>query len=122
MLPAYPTGLPHAELPAQAEALLDRLRLGHRRNAKVEWLSGGEQQRVAIARALINDPEILIADEPTANLDTELAKEFMAILESFGRAGPHDDPHQPRSAGGRIRRRASGGQHARRRRIGRRAQ
>jgi len=87
MLPAYPTGRPHKELHQRAEALFERLKLGHRRHAKVEWLSGGEQQRVAIARALINDPQVLIADEPTANLDTALAREFMAILESFSAEG-----------------------------------
>ena len=70
-----------------AASLLERLRLSHRGGAKVEWLSGGEQQRVAIARALINDPEVLIADEPTANLDTALAREFLALLESFGQEG-----------------------------------
>ena len=81
MLPAYPLGLPHRELREKAEAQLAALDLGHRREARVEWLSGGEQQRVAIARALINAPEVVIADEPTANLDTALSRQFMGILE-----------------------------------------
>ena len=87
ILPAFPTGRPRAELIAAANELLARLQLGHRAQAKVEWLSGGEQQRVAIARALINDPELIIADEPTANLDTALSREFMTILESFTASG-----------------------------------
>lgn len=87
ILPAFPTGRPRAELITAANELLARLQLGHRAQAKVEWLSGGEQQRVAIARALINDPEIIIADEPTANLDTALSREFMTILESFTASG-----------------------------------
>ena len=87
ILPAFPTGRPRAELVEKAEVLFDQLKLGHRATAKVEWLSGGEQQRVAIARALINDPAVIIADEPTANLDTALAREFMAILEGFTAAG-----------------------------------
>lgn len=87
ILPAFPTGRPRAELIAAANELLARLQLGHRAQAKVEWLSGGEQQRVAIARALINDPEVIIADEPTANLDTTLSREFMTILESFTASG-----------------------------------
>lgn len=81
MLPAYPLGLPHHELRERAEAHLAALDLGHRRTARVEWLSGGEQQRVAIARALINAPKVVIADEPTANLDTALSRQFMGILE-----------------------------------------
>jgi putative ABC transport system ATP-binding protein len=81
MLPAYPLGLAHRELREKAEAQLAALDLGHRRDARVEWLSGGEQQRVAIARALINSPGVVIADEPTANLDTALSKQFMSILE-----------------------------------------
>ncbi|RIX41966.1 MAG: ABC transporter ATP-binding protein [Rhodocyclales bacterium GT-UBC] len=87
ILPALPTGRPRRELVARAEALLAQLQLSHRAAARVEWLSGGEQQRVAIARALINDPEVIVADEPTANLDTVLSGEFMVILESLSAAG-----------------------------------
>ena len=87
ILPGYPGGTPRAQLLARAEALLADLQLAHRRDAKVEWLSGGEQQRVAICRALINDPEILVADEPTANLDSKLSAEFLAILRRLAEAG-----------------------------------
>jgi len=51
--------------------------------SRVEWLSGGEAQRVTIARALINDPAVIIADEPTAHLDTKLSREFMDIIARF---------------------------------------
>ncbi|MFH0934332.1 MAG: ATP-binding cassette domain-containing protein, partial [Pseudomonadota bacterium] len=82
-----PLGGDWRELHARADALLDTFKLGQRRDARVDWLSGGEQQRVAIARALINDPQVVIADEPTANLDTALSREFMAILESLKQQG-----------------------------------
>ena len=87
ILPGYPGGTPRAQLLARAEVLLADLQLAHRRDAKVEWLSGGEQQRVAICRALINDPEILVADEPTANLDSKLSAEFLVILRRLAEAG-----------------------------------
>jgi putative ABC transport system ATP-binding protein len=87
-LPAYPLAPNWPVLHARAGQILEGLGLSHRRHARVEWLSGGEAQRVAIARALINDPPVIIADEPTANLDTRLSEEFLAIvarLKSQGR-------------------------------------
>ncbi len=80
MIPAYPDGEKFAVLRARALALLDLLNLSGKAKAKVEWLSGGETQRVAIARALVNDPEVIIADEPTAHLDSKLSVEFMEIM------------------------------------------
>ncbi|MDZ7750333.1 MAG: ABC transporter ATP-binding protein [Gammaproteobacteria bacterium] len=81
MLPAYPLGPPRRGLVTRALELLELMALSERAEAPVEWLSGGEKQRVAIARALINDPPVLIADEPTANLDTAMSRDFLAILE-----------------------------------------
>jgi len=80
MLPAYPLGLPRARLRERALSLLAQLNLEGRAAARVEWLSGGEAQRVAIARALVNDPPVIIADEPTAHLDSKLSLEFMEIV------------------------------------------
>lgn len=80
MLPAYPLGEPRPALLARARALLEMLDLGHRARSRVEWLSGGEAQRAAIARALVNEPRVIIADEPTAHLDTRLSREFMEIV------------------------------------------
>lgn len=87
ILPGFPNGTPRAQLLDRAASLLADLQLGHRRDARVEWLSGGEQQRVAICRALINDPEILVADEPTANLDSKLSAEFLTVLHRLAEAG-----------------------------------
>ncbi len=80
LLPAYPLGKKHGVVKKRAEELLDMFGLGDRAAARVEWLSGGEAQRVAIARALMNDPPIIIADEPTAHLDSKLSREFMDII------------------------------------------
>jgi putative ABC transport system ATP-binding protein len=87
MLPAYPLGEPLAGLKRRAKRLLELLNLAPKANAKVEWLSGGEAQRTAIARALVNDPAVIIADEPTAHLDTKLSRELMDILLDFKRHG-----------------------------------
>lgn len=87
MLPAYPLGLPRAGLERRARALLDQLDLGRRADARVEWLSGGEAQRAAIARALVNDPDVLVADEPTGQLDSRLTLEFMEIVARLRAAG-----------------------------------
>ncbi len=87
LLPAYPLGLPYRALMARAEAVMTGLDIQRHAQTKVDWLSGGEVQRVAIARALINDPPIIIADEPTAHLDTALSKEFLAQLARLKAAG-----------------------------------
>jgi putative ABC transport system ATP-binding protein len=80
MLPALPTGRPHRLARARALELLDGLDLAARADARAQSLSGGEAQRVAIARALINDPGIIIADEPTSHLDSDLSRQILAIL------------------------------------------
>ncbi|MBO7747189.1 ABC transporter ATP-binding protein [Paenibacillus sp. MWE-103] len=68
---------------AKAERLLDRLGLGAKAHALPSQLSGGEQQRVAIARALVNDPDWLLADEPTGNLDSRNAERFFDLLQEL---------------------------------------
>lgn len=83
MIPTYPTGRKHAVVKEKAEDLLGRLHMAKKVHEKVENLSGGERQRVAISRALINDPAVIIADEPTAHLDTELSSQFMAFMVGF---------------------------------------
>ncbi len=87
MLPAYPTGKKHGVVRERAMALLEMFGLADRASANVEWLSGGEAQRVAIARALMNDPPVLIADEPTAHLDSKLSGEFMEIISRLKEQG-----------------------------------
>jgi len=87
MAPAYPTGEKFPVLRKRALETLELFDLGSKAASKIEWLSGGEAQRVAIARALINNPSIIIADEPTAHLDTKLSHEFMAIMRRLKAAG-----------------------------------
>jgi len=80
MLPALTSGEKHASLRGRALELLGMFMLSGKASAKIEWLSGGEAQRVTIARALMNDPAVIIADEPTAHLDTALSKDFLEIM------------------------------------------
>lgn len=87
MLPATPTGRPYRRVRARALDLLGQLGLDDRAEARSQWLSGGEAQRVAIARALINDPPVILADEPTAHLDSALSGQILAILADLRRQG-----------------------------------
>ena len=80
MLPAYPSGEKYGSLKKRAMRLLDLFSVSSKANAKMEWLSGGEAQRVAMARALVNNPLVVIADEPTAHLDSKLSLEFMEMV------------------------------------------
>lgn len=87
MLPAFPSGEPQPEIRKRALELLERFNIAKLATSKIEFISGGELQRVAIARALINDPEVIIADEPTAHLDSSLSQDFMELIGAFSSKG-----------------------------------
>ncbi|HYG35007.1 MAG TPA: ABC transporter ATP-binding protein [Clostridia bacterium] len=87
MIPAYPNGEPLGSLRERALSLLELFDLLPKAGSKIDWLSGGEVQRVTIARALINNPKIIIADEPTAHLDSKLSREFMDIMAKLKSEG-----------------------------------
>ena len=82
-LPMMFAGVPKAERESQAADLLEAMGLGARRHHRPRELSGGEQQRVAIARALSNKPHLLLADEPTGNLDSRTSREILAVLKQL---------------------------------------
>jgi len=86
-LPLEISGFSQRDIERRVRAALDKVGLLNRENAQPALLSGGEQQRVGIARAVVARPKILLADEPTGNLDPQLSAEIMSLFEAFNRVG-----------------------------------
>jgi putative ABC transport system ATP-binding protein len=86
-LPLLYAGVPRCEREERAMGLLDRVGLGHRLGHRPAQLSGGERQRVAIARALVNEPRVILADEPTGNLDEATSREILELFRALHREG-----------------------------------
>jgi putative ABC transport system ATP-binding protein len=86
-MPLIYAGVPRSERRRRASAALDRVGLSHRAEHRPYQLSGGEQQRAAIARALVNDPILILADEPTGALDTRTADSVLTLFEDLNRDG-----------------------------------
>ena len=86
-LPLLYSGMGRREREARASLLLERLAMGHRLHHRPAQLSGGERQRVAVARALVNRPRVILADEPTGNLDEKNGWEILEILSELHREG-----------------------------------
>ena len=86
-LPLIYLGVPAAERKEKVEKVLEKMQIMHRRNHFPQQLSGGQQQRVAVARAVINTPKLILADEPTGNLDSTNGNEVMELLTELNEAG-----------------------------------
>jgi putative ABC transport system ATP-binding protein len=86
-MPLVFAGVPRGERERKARKILENVGLGKRLNHTPDKLSGGERQRIAIARALVNDPKIILADEPTGNLDSNTGKEIMETIKGLNKEG-----------------------------------